>query len=110
MAMGTPTAGSRRACPRPPWRRTSNKAGNGSRSCRTTAPSSGSAAEQDDPDLHFREELGGRETILLGQDHLAERMAFGELREDEFLQSPDREGVGDRNAATGFARGIRSPP
>ncbi len=36
-------------------------------------------------------------------------MAFGELREDEFLQSPDREGVGDGNAATGFARGIGSP-
>ena len=36
-------------------------------------------------------------------------MAFGELREDEFLQSPDREGVGDGNAATGFVRGIGSP-
>jgi hypothetical protein len=56
-------------------------------------PSSDSAAEQDDPDLHLREELGGRQAILLGQDYLAKRMAFWELREDEVFQPADGQGL-----------------
>src|SRR2546425_13211212 len=85
--MGTPTAESRRSCPSPAWRRTSNRAGNGSLNCRTTAPSSGFPVEKDEPHRHLREELFERQDVLLGEDYLAQRVVFREPGEDELLEA-----------------------
>src|SRR5467141_3427842 len=84
--MGTPTAGSRRSSPSLGWKRTSNRAGNGSHSCRTTAPSSGFPIEQDEPQRHFCQQFVGRQDIPFRENHLAERMVFREAREDKLLE------------------------
>src|SRR6266849_9320621 len=102
--MGMTTEENRRSCPSPGWRRTSNRVGSWSRSCRTNGWSSGFPVEKDEPHRHLGQEFVERQDVPFGHDHVAERMAVRELGEDEVLQSPDREGVRDRDAATGFAR------
>ena len=64
-------------------------------------PSSSFPIEQDEPHRHLCEEFFQRQDVLLGEDHLAQRVVFREPGEDEPLEALD--GDGAIGAAAWFA-------